>query len=153
MVKRGAGAGEHTLSVFLNRTASFTDDDYRRLANGGTLNREDLAVACGFGSRSTLISNRDVKLALAVLEEKLRAKGILAARAPRTSADAGSNAAEAPKPQYDATKDKRVASAHLLDKLQKQIAEKDARIAELESRLRQYAVMTEVLRETGRVPR
>jgi FtsZ-binding cell division protein ZapB len=98
---------------------SQTDDDYRKIANGSTLERKAIYIPCGFG-RSVLSQSPTIKRELGKLETDLREKGILMPLkedAPSKKQTSGAVA----KPNKD-------------DKGKELIAKKDQRIKQLEER-------------------
>jgi hypothetical protein len=70
---------DQCLAKFNDWLAQMTDDDFRSpdMQRGGQLNRTEIAKQCDIVT-STLRSNPGIKNVLAVLEEDLRTRGILA---------------------------------------------------------------------------
>lgn len=112
-----------------------TDDDYRQIIYSGSLNRGQIAKACGFG-KSALTQNPKVRGAFELLEKDLRESCVLP---PLT--DSAKKAKSDPKP-YDNTATKRIRES-------KRIAELEQEVVELRARLKRFEELSAVLTEMG----
>lgn len=119
---------------------SKSDQDFKQMEHRGKLNRVDIARECGF-ARSVCDQNPRVRRALADLEERLQAEGILPEKVgPAESAT--------PLPSAGRNVD-----AERLRRLESENALLRAEVSDLKRRLGRYEVMTATLAEAGRLPR
>lgn len=119
---------------------SKTDADFRQLEHRGKLNRVDIARECGF-ARSVCDQNPRVRKALADLEERLRAGGVLPEKVENRE---GSSVPAQPSRNIDADRLRRLESENALLR---------AEVSDLKRRLSRYEVMRATLAEAGRLPR
>lgn len=125
---------------------SKTDEGFRNLVARGVLSRKDIATECGF-SGSVLNQNPRVRDALKLLEDELRARNVLPPAAGGKGAPASTPTAPAQSPARAAREVER------LSRLEQENATLKAENGELKRLLSRYAVLQEVLAETGRLPR
>lgn len=142
----GQQLSEQNVKTFATWVASKTDDDYRAMASRGVLSRKEIAIECGF-AKSALDQNPRVKAALRELEEALRARGVLPPVVEKT-------AEEAAKPlMREPGKLRGALDAERLRRLETDNASLKAEVAELKRALEKYAILSEALSLTGRLPR
>jgi hypothetical protein len=141
----GRQVAEENVAKFMAWAASKTDDEFRSLAARGALSRSDIAAECGF-ARSALAQNPRIRAALLDLESKLRERGVL----PKAAAESSEGCAEAPTPF--ALGSSAFRDAERLRRLEQENAALRAELAEVKKALSRYAVIQEVLAETGRLP-
>jgi hypothetical protein len=145
-VPSGRQVAKENVDKFVAWCASKTDDDYRALASRGLLSRTEIAAECGF-DKSALRQNPWIKNALKELEGELRDRGVL----PKTLDELGDEPAELP---LRSTEGVRVArDAERLKRLEQENASLRTELGELKRQLARYAVLQEVLADTGRLPR
>lgn len=123
------------LHSFITWQATMNDDAYRQITHRGSLSRSEIAKACGFG-KSALNQNPQIKMLLQTLEDELRERDVL----PRLTEKAKANQAE-PK-QHDKNAPKRIMEA-------KRIAALEQQVLELETRLKRFEELSEVLWDMG----
>lgn len=133
---------QRNFAAFQRWAASKTDDDYRQMVHRGSLNRKEIATECGFG-KSALQQNPAIREALRALEDDLRARGVLPALAP--------DAQRAPQQRSDAVRAARTEGR--LKTVEQENAALRAEVQTLRAALQRYAVLEDVLAETGRLPR
>lgn len=143
----GVQAGEENVQTFASWIAAKTDPELRAMTVRGVLSRTEIAKECGF-ARSVLSQNPRVNAMLASLETALRERGLL----PPPVEQAGKDAVHGATILIGAT-----SSAHLdverLRRLEQENAGLRAELSELKHQLKRFAVLQEVLAETGRLPR
>lgn len=137
----GQERAEANFTAFQSWAVGKTDADFREMVTQGRLNRGEICRECNFG-RSALVQNPRIKEALRVLEEELRARGVLP-----TSAPTGPLPLRA-KGQLQASTD-----AERLRKLEAENAGLRAELAELRGRLKRFEALESLLAETGRLAR
>lgn len=141
----GRQVADENVAKFMAWAASKTEDEFRSLAVRGVLSRTDITAECGF-ARSVLAQNPRIRTALRELEDRLRERGVL----PKTAAEAPNGPMEATTPAgmgLGGVKD-----AERLRRLEQENAALRAELAEVKRALSRYAVLQEVLAETGRLP-
>ena len=136
---------DESVATFITWAASKTDDEFRSLAARGVLSRSDIIDECGF-NRSALRQNPRIRAALQKLEDQLRERGVL----PKAAAKASGEPVETPTPSAIGTSSFR--DAERLKRLEQENAALRAELAEVKRALSRYAVLQEVLAETGRLP-
>jgi hypothetical protein len=142
----GQQVAEENVRRFTTWVASRTDDDFRNMVSRGVLSRTEIAAECGF-AKSALAQNPRIRDALRSLEADLRERGVL----PQLVSD---DESEASPPRLRAAESPRAAQdAERLSRLEQENASLKAENAELKRVLGRYAVLQEVLAETGRLPR
>jgi hypothetical protein len=143
----GAQAGEENVETFAAWIAAKTDPELRAMTVRGVLSRTEIAKECGF-ARSVLSQNPRVNAMLASLEAALRERGLL----PPQVEQAGKDAVHGATILVGAT-----SAAHLdverMRRLEQENAGLRAELSELKHQLKKFAVLHEVLAETGRLPR
>jgi hypothetical protein len=145
----GQQLAEENFRKFAAWKQSKTDDDFRNMVVRGALSRKDIAAECVFAG-SVLNQNPRVKKALQELEDELRARQVLPPKAGDAEADSP-EAATALTPRESPARAAR--DAERLSRLEKENASLKAENGELKRLLSRYAVLQEVLAETGRLPR
>lgn len=143
----GPQIAEENYAAFLSWSTSKSDDDFREYVHRGKLKRSEIAVECGFG-KSALTQNPAIRTALEKLEADLRLVGILPALLPR---QAGADRDELP--VRDKGAQQRRQDSQRLNSLEQQNAALRAELAAAKSMLERYALVSEFLAETGRLPR
>ncbi len=137
----GRQRADENLETFSTWAASKTEDDFVQIVSRGALNRREIATECGF-ARSVLNQNPRVRQALAILEDHLREKGVL----PQRVADAGNGPTKTSNRAFQL-------DAERLRRLEQENALLRAENHELKAQICRFAVLSEVLAETGRLPR
>jgi len=147
MMASGQQLGEEYVQRFATWVASKSEADFRGMVGRGVLSRKEICRECEF-SGSVLSQNPRVRDALKRLEDDLRARGVLP---PAVAFD---DSESAPKPSQRTENSPRAArEAERLSRLEQENASLKAQIGELKRMLGRYAVLQEVLSETGRLPR
>lgn len=123
------------LSTFIIWKATMTDDGFSQIIFRGSLNRGEIAKACGFG-KSALNQNPKIKAALQALETDLRERNVL----PQLTKKAKAEKTE-PK-QYDKSAVKRARESN-------RVAELEQKVLELETRLKRFGELSETLHDMG----
>lgn len=141
----GRQAAEENIQAFSSWAASKSDDDFRSLVHRGQLSRKEIATECGFAT-SVLAQNPRVKKALSELEDELRQRGVLP---PKVEEPAGEPAPLIREPG----KLRGAIEAERLRRLETENAGLKAEVAELKRALEKYAVLSDALALTGRLPR
>lgn len=142
----GRQLSDENVAKFVAWIASKTDADFRSLAIRGVLSRSDITAECGF-ARSVLTQNPRIRTALRDLEDQLRERGVL----PQAAQDAAGESTEAaPSSPLGAGSFR---DADRLRRLEQENAALRAELAEVKQRLSRFAVLQDVLAETGRLPR
>lgn len=141
----GREVAEQNVHAFEAWKASKTDDDFRSMVYHGKLSRKEVSTECGF-ARSVLDQNPRVKESLKELENALRARGVLP---PEVESPEGETAP----PTREPGKLRGAIEAERLRRLETENAALKAEVAELKRALEKYAVLSEALALTGRVPR
>lgn len=142
----GQQLAEENVRRFTTWAASKTDDDFRELVSRGALSRTDIAAECGF-AKSALAQNPRIRDALKALEAALRERGVLPPVAEAPAEYPLGSTTRAP----DVARLAR--EAERLSRLEQENASLKAENGELKRLLERYAVLQEVLAETGRLPR
>ncbi len=141
----GKQLAEQNYQIFSTWVANKSIDEFKQLVSRGVLSRKEIAKECGF-AKSALDQNPRIKTALSTLEEKLRSQGVLPALVPPSSSEDRSKL-RTPGNQ------KLLADAERLKRLEHQVASLQAENSELKRQLEKYVVLSEVLADTGRLPR
>ena len=142
----GQQLAEENVLRFMAWMASKTDADFRNMTMRGVLSRIEIATECGF-AKSALSQNPRIREALKRLEDDLRERGVL----PRLTA--GEDAETAPLRPPSGASARTAREAERLSRLEQENASLKAENGELKRLLERYAVLQEVLAETGRLPR
>jgi hypothetical protein len=142
----GREIGDVNVETFRAWIASKTDEDYRAMATRGVLSRTEIAAECHF-AKSVLHQNPRIKRELRKLEEGLRVRGVL----PQPMAKGPHDIEELPQRQRGGKRG--FLEAERLRRLEQENASQKAEISELKRQLERYAVLREVLANTGRLPR
>lgn len=142
----GQQVAEENVQRFQTWVASKADTDFQEMVSRGVLSRTEIAAECGF-AKSALAQNPRIRDALKRLEDQLREKGVLPPLADSDANDGSPVAA----PRVDSTRAAR--DAERLSRLERENASLRAENSELKTLLGQYAVLQDVLAETGRLPR
>ncbi len=145
-MKNGRQLAEQNLQTFTTWCASKTEADYRAMASRGVLSRKEVAKECGF-AKSALDQNPRVKAALRELEEDLRVRGVLPAAVLRDPNEPVAPVMREPGKLRAALESER------LRRLEQENAGLKAEVSELKRVLERYAVLSEALAGTGRLPR
>lgn len=142
----GQQISEQNAQAFASWVASKTDDDFRAMASRGVLSRKEIAIECGF-AKSALDQNPRVKAALRELEDVLRARGVLPPVVEKA-------ADEVAKPLIrEPGKLRGALDAERLRRQEVEIASLKAELSEVKRSLEKYAILSEALALTGRLPR
>lgn len=142
----GQQLADENVLKFTTWVASKTDVEYRDMVVRGVLSRTEIAAECGF-AKSALAQNPRIRDALKALEASLRQRGVLP-----TVVSQAEPPSDLPTPR--AIESGRLArDAERLARLERENASLKAEVAELKRLLGRYAVLQEVLAETGRLPR
>lgn len=148
----GQQIAEENVLTFLTWSLSKKDSDFRNMAIRGALSRTDIAAECGF-AKSALRQNPRIKKALQELEDGLRKRGVLPPLAT-ASADDGDEKEASVLPTPQASQSGLSAQdARRLSRLEVENAGLKAEVTELKRQLSKFAILQEVLSETGRLPR
>lgn len=142
----GQQVAEENVQRFQTWMASKTDSDFRQMVSRGVLSRTEIAVECGF-AKSALAQNPRIREALKSLEGQLRDRGVL----PPLAQGAQDESAPAVTQRVDSAR--AALDAERLSRLEQENASLKAENAELKRLLGRYAVLQDVLAETGRLPR
>lgn len=141
----GKQLAEQNYQIFSTWVANKSIDEFKQLVSRGVLSRKEIAKECGF-AKSALDQNPRIKTALSTLEEKLRSQGVLPALVPPSSSEDRSKL-------RTPVNQKLLADAERLKRLEHQVASLQAENSELKRQLEKYVVLSEVLADTGRLPR
>ena len=142
----GQQVAEENVQRFQTWVASKTDSDFRQMVSRGVLSRTEIAAECGF-AKSALTQNPRIREALKSLEEQLRDRGVL----PQVAQSAQDEGAPVVTQRVDSAR--AALDAERLSRLEQENASLKAENAELKRLLGRYAVLQDVLAETGRLPR
>lgn len=142
----GQQVAEENVQRFQTWLASKTDAEFRQMVSRGVLSRTEIAAECGF-AKSALAQNPRIREALKSLEEQLRSRGVLPPLAQ------GEEVAGAPVAAQRVDSARAALDAQRLSRLEQENASLKAENAELKRLLGRYAVLQDVLAETGRLPR
>lgn len=142
----GQQLAEEYAKRFAAWAASKSDADFRSMVSRGVLSRKEICRECGFAG-SVLNQNPRVRDALKRLEDDLRGRGVMPAPAAT-----GDGLPVEPRPRSDDSH-RSAREAERLSRLEQENASLRAENGELKRLLGRYAVLQEVLAETGRLPR
>ncbi len=140
----GRQVADFNLHAFIGWRAGKTDADFRQMVVRGVLSRKGIAAECGF-AKSALAQNPRIKLSLAELERALRERGVLP---PVPATPVGGDL-----PVRAADQQTAFVDAECLRRLEQDNASLRAENADLRRHLARYAVLSETLAQTGRLPR
>ncbi len=138
----GKELAKRNLELFSHWCKSKSPQEFGQMVHRGLLNRREIAQECGF-ARSAIDQNGAIREALQSLEERLRTEGVL----PAKLEDDGPIPVSILKSSFGDQNLER------LRRLESENAQLRAEVSELKSKLSDYATLSEVLAETGRVPR
>ncbi len=144
----GQQLAEQNFLVFQAWLDSRGDEDFKQIVYRGNLSRKEIATQCGF-ALSALNQNPRIKAALSDKEARLRARGVLPALAVSEKAQ---DEREMPMMREAGTA-ARSFDVERLRRLEQENASLKAENGQLKRELERYAVIREVLAETGRLPR
>lgn len=142
----GQQVAEENVQRFHTWVMSKTDADFRQMVSRGVLSRTEIAAECGF-AKSALAQNPRIREALKSLEGQLRDRGVLPPSAQ------GEEAQTTPVSTQRVDSARAALDAERLSRLEQENASLKAENAELKRLLGRYAVLQDVLAETGRLPR
>ena len=142
----GQQIADENVLKFTTWVASKTDAEYRDMVVRGVLSRTEIAAECGF-AKSALAQNPRIRDALRSLEASLRERGVLPAVVSQVEQPPDRSAPRA------SDSGRLAQDAERLARLERENASLRAEIGELKRLLERYAVLQEVLTETGRLPR
>lgn len=142
----GKQLAEQNLGVFNGWISTKSDADFRQLVIRGVLSRTEIARECGF-AKSALSQNPRIKEALRMLEDDLRARGVL----PEVSNQPG-EAGEGMQ-SHESGHLRTVHDTETLRQLYSEIASQKDEVAKLRQRLVKFEALHEALVLTGRLPR
>lgn len=148
----GQQIAEANFTQFVAWSKSKSDADFRDMVHRGKLSRTEIEAECGF-AKSALRQNPRIKKALKTLEDGLRNRGVLPAEAELAKTDPG--LAETPPALASAVSQSSASAVDLrrLARLEVENAGLKAEVGELKRQLVKFAVIQEVLSESGRMPR
>jgi hypothetical protein len=138
----GRQKARENVDAFRAWIATQTDDDFKQIAHRGQLNRGEVAKAIGIG-KSALRQNPVIKEQLEALENELRQRSVLP---PLTGLAEAQR--KAPK-RYDQSENNRAGDSRRLSQLEQENIELKAKVAELQTQLKRYGELSEVLSEFG----
>jgi hypothetical protein len=144
----GQQLAEHNYQTFMAWLTSHTHVDFKQMVSRGSLSRKEIAAQCGFAV-SALNQNPRIKSALLAKEALLREAGVLPPLATTANAD---DEAVAPMMREPGSAGRSLEAARLR-RLEEENASLKAENGQLKRELERYAVLREVLAETGRLPR
>ena len=163
-------SNKQNLEAFAEWSSCKTHDEFSLMVYRGSLNREKIALACGF-TKSALRQNPAIKAALLALEDRLRSEGILpdvnngqhdTAAKLNAGADAQQTVTEICQPFHSdsigatETPSQRARPSSLestIRRLQSENASQRAEIHELRHKLAKLTALQDALSKTGRLPR
>jgi hypothetical protein len=145
-VASGQQLSERNFQTFSVWIASKSDDDFRSMALRGVLSRREIATECGF-AKSALDQNPRIKSALRELEDSLRSRGVLPPPVEKLAENTANLITREPGVLRGAV------DAERLRRLETENASLKAEVQELKRALDKYAVLSEALAMTGRLPR
>jgi hypothetical protein len=141
----GQQKAQKNVDAFRAWAATKTDDDFKQIAHRGQLNRGEVAKAIGIG-KSSLRQNPVIKEQLEALENELRQRGVL----PPPNGNTYSQK-EKPK-RYDQQASRSIEDNRRLSQLEQQNIELKAKVAALESKLKRFGELSEILSDFGVAP-
>lgn len=141
----GIQLAEQNFQAFCSWRSGKTDNDLRQLVSRGCLSRKEIVKECGF-SKSSLDQNPRIKAALAELENELRGRDVLP---PTSVSDFDSKQSLMREPGNHRI----LMDAERLRRLEHEVAGLKAENSELKRLLGKFAILSEALQETGRLPR
>ncbi len=144
----GQQLAEQNFLVFTAWLNSRADDDFKQIVFRGILSRKEIATQCGF-ALSALNQNPRIKAALSDKEALLRVRGVLPAIVVSETAVDASN----PQMMRQASAAGRSFEIERLRRLEQENASLKAENGHLKRELERFAIIREVLAETGRIPR
>lgn len=147
----GQQLAEQNVNTFMTWVASKNDGDFKNMAVRGSLSRTEIAAECGF-AKSALRQNPKIAKALKALEDGLRKRGALPPLAVVAADDGKNETTVLPTPQTSQS-GMSALDARRLSRLETENAALRAEVGELKRQLGTFAILQEVLSETGRMPR
>lgn len=148
----GQQIAEENVLTFMTWSHSKKDSDFRNMAVRGVLSRTEIAAECGF-AKSALRQNPRIKSALKTLEDGLRTRGVLPPFAEEAvGGEDEEKVSVLPMPQASQS-GMSALDARRLSRLETDNAALKAEVNELKRQLGKFAIIQEVLSETGRMPR
>lgn len=148
----GQQLAEQNFATFTTWVASKTDADFKNMAVRGSLSRTEIAAECGF-AKSALRQNPKIAKALKAHEDALRKRGVLPPLAVKAADEDGEKEATVlPTPQASQS-GMSALDARRLSRLETENAALRAEVSEVKRQLSKFAILQEVLSETGRLPR
>lgn len=144
----GQQLAEKNYQAFTTWLASRTNEDFKQMVSRGSLSRKEIAAQCGFAV-SALNQNPRIKSALSTQEKLLRESGVLPPVAISTNDD---DLAAVPMMRDPGAVGRSLELARLR-RLEEENASLKAENNQLKRELERFAVIREVLAETGRLPR
>jgi hypothetical protein len=143
--KNGQQKGQENRQVFESWIVARNQaSDWAEYIQGGQLSRKIMAQECLMG-RSAFTQNPEIKKALKVLEDNLRAKGILHPKVAQKNDES--------LPEHDINHNKRQSDAARLSRLEQENTALRTENTQLKAKLKEYGLLEEIFAETGRVPR
>jgi len=146
LVASGRQKAEKNLSTFLGWSATQDDSSFSQIVYRGQLNRNEIAVACGF-AKSALRQNPAIKSALENLENELRDREVLPSKSEKRIE------IESQPKEYDQAASGNLMNKKRLSKLEQENVELHAKVRELEIKLAKYSELGDVISELGMMPR
>ena len=144
----GQQKAKQSLDAFHAWVATQSSDDFKQIIHRGQLKRGELAKAIGCG-KSALVQNPALREAIASLENNLREKGFL----PPVANQASDKSSEAHGKAYDNTAKQRSMDSNRVALLEKENLELKSQVDALKKKLARFQELSEVLTETGFMPR
>lgn len=144
----GQQLAEKNFLVFTAWLSSRVDQDFRQMVFRGVLSRKEIATQCGF-ALSALNQNPRIRAALSDKETLLRGSGVLP---PLALGKEAQDERQMPTIRGTGSAASSV-EVDRLRRLEQENASLKAENGQLKRELERYAVIREVLAETGRFPR
>ena len=144
----GQQKSKQNLEAFYTWVATQTSDDFKQIVHRGQLKRGELAKAIGCG-KSALVQNPALREAIAKLEDNLREKGVLPSIAKQTNAESKDQEKKA----YDNSAKQKALDNSRAALLEKENLELKAQVEQLKNKLARFQELSEILAETGFMPR
>jgi hypothetical protein len=142
----GQQKAKKNLETFLSWSAAQDDRSFSQIVYRGQLNRNEIAIACGF-AKSALRQNPAITNELKKLEDDLRERNILPCRSiERIEKE------KRPK-ELDQSASGNALNKRRLSKLEQENMELHAKVRELELKLAKYSELCNVISELGMMPR
>ena len=142
----GQQKAKRNLELFITWAATQVSDDFKQIIHRGQLSRTEIAKAVGCG-KSALLQNPELRKELDILENRLRNEGVLPVQAKRSI-----DSISSPK-EYDNQASRRIMESKRLSALELENIELKAKVTALENKLKRFGELSEVMAETGFIPR